>query len=478
MTMVAAAVDGLAPGMDGPLGPEVDHVHMVGVGGAGMEGLARLLHEMGYRVTGSDAVDGPILADLRRSGIDVFHGHDAAYVRGADLLIYSAAVRASNPERQEASAAGTRQSSRAEVLGILSSKQDTVAVAGTHGKTTTASLLAAAARAAGREPTVAIGGWVNGRTQSARGAGELMVVEADEYDRSFLELEPWLSVVTNIEAEHLDCYADEADLAEAFVTFIGRTRADGCVILNGDDPLSQTVAERVAGVRGGPRVLTFGFNNHCDVQATKLKRVSGGTSFTCEDASGTRPLQLRIPGRHNVANALAVIAVAGVLSLDPIVVAAALSDFAGVDRRFQHRGQLDGVSVIDDYAHHPTEIAATLEATRGQMHGEGRLVVVFQPHTYTRTQRFQADFVRVLRAADSIWVSAVYAAREVPLEGVESDVIVSGLQGHDTEAHWVPDGDRALAAALDSCTSGDWLVVMGAGDIGARLEKLLTERRA
>ena len=452
---------------------------MVGIGGAGMEGLGRLLDAMGYRVTGSDAVDGPVIEDLRRSGVAVFHGHDAAHVGAADLLIYSAAVAETNPERQAASIAGIRQLRRAAVLGILSRGYDTVAVAGTHGKTTTASLIVAALHAAGRQPTVAVGGWVNGRTQSASGAGDLMVVEADEYDRGFLELEPWLAVVTNIEVEHVDCYADEAEVVEAFVTFLGRTRADGYVVINGDDPLCRQVLEgaRGLGEAGGPRVITFGFTPGCDVRATDLQSAAGGISFECEDSEGRRRLHLRIPGRHNVANALAACTAARALCLDPGGVGAALAGFAGVDRRFQQRGRFGGVHVIDDYAHHPTEVAATLAAARQQM-GQGRLVAVLQPHTYTRTKRFHADFSRVLAAADRAWVTAVYAAREEPGDGVEGDVIVSGLQMRGVAAHWEADVDHALRVALDSCDAGDWLVVMGAGDIGVRLDALLAQRGA
>jgi UDP-N-acetylmuramate--alanine ligase len=480
MTMVAHRIDARRPGADGPLGPGVERVHLVGIGGAGMEGLARLLGAMGYRVTGSDVSEGPVIEDLRRSGIAVFHGHDAAHTRAADLLIHSAAIPESNPERQAASSAGIRQFRRAAALGLLSRGYDTVAVAGTHGKTTTASLIAAALHGAGRQPTIAVGGWVNGQTQSAAGAGNLMVVEADEYDRSFLELEPWLAVVTNIEMEHVDCYADEAELLEAFVAFLGRTRADGCVIINGDDPLCTQVLERVRGLDDfrTSRVITFGFTDGCDVRASDLHKAAGGISFDCEDAKGSRRLSLRIPGRHNVANALAACTAARALGLDPGAVGVALAGFAGVDRRFQQRGQFGGVQVVDDYAHHPTEVAATLAAARQQMGHSRRLVAVLQPHTYTRTKRFHADFSRVLAAADSAWVTAVYAAREEPGDGVQSDVIVSELQARGADAHWEADVDHALRAALDSCDVGDWLVVMGAGDIGVRLDALLVERGA
>ena len=486
MTMAARTPQRESPGVDGPLGLGVERVHMVGIGGAGMEGLARLLAAMGYRVTGSDAMDGPVVEALRRSGVAVFHGHDGAHARGADALIYSAAVPPTNPERQAAMVAGIRQWRRAEILGLLSRQWDTIAVAGTHGKTTTASMIAAALHAAARDPTVVVGGWVNGRTQSACGTEALMVVEADEYDRSFLELEPWLAIVTNIEAEHVDCYADEAELVEAFASFLQQTRPEGCIVVNGDDRLCRQVVDRVAAVAGCARVITFGFTENCDVRATNLITVpgsgpgsgpdsrSGGISFECHDSSGTHRVQLRVPGRHNVANALAAFALVAILGIDPLTGVTGLADFRGVDRRFQDRGQIHGVQVIDDYAHHPTEVAATLAAAREQM-GDGQLVAILQPHTYTRTQRFQAEFALTLGAADSIWVTSVYAARERPEDGLQSDVIVNRLQAAGAAAHWESDVDRALAAALASCVAGDWLVVMGAGDIGARLELLLRD---
>ncbi|MDA0334002.1 MAG: UDP-N-acetylmuramate--L-alanine ligase [bacterium] len=449
---------------------------MVGIGGAGMEGLARLLSAKGYRITGSDALDGPVIEALRHIGIAVSHGHDEAHPRGADVVIYSAAVPISNVERQAAARAGIPQLRRAEVLGLLSRELDTISVAGTHGKTTTASLLAAMLRAAARRPTVLVGGWVNGCTQTVHGSEALLLVEADEYDRSFLDLESWLAIVTNIEAEHLDCYADEAELVEAFVTFLQQTRPDGSIVINGDGPLCRQVAERVASLPGSAPVVTFGFAETCDVRATNVSSGPHGTSFDCHDSSTQRRIQLRIPGRHNVANALAACATASLLGIDRDVCCEVLSRFAGVDRRFQDRGQVHGVRVIDDYAHHPTEVAATLAAAREQM-GGGRLIAVLQPHTYSRTRQFHAAFSHALDAADRTWVTSVYAAREQLQDGLQSDVIVAG-QKIGARALWEADVEKALSAALDSCVAGDWLVVMGAGDIGSRLQVLLQERRA
>jgi UDP-N-acetylmuramate--alanine ligase len=473
MTMVRSHVQARSDN-SAPLGPNVCRVHMVGIGGAGMEGLARLLQQMGYRVTGSDAADGPVVDDLRRSGIAVFHGHDVTQTRGADLLIYSAAVAQDNVERQAASMAGIRQMRRAEALGKLTQDHDTIAVSGTHGKTTTASLIASVTQAAGLQPTTAIGGWVSGKSQSAHGAGPLMVVEADEYDRSFHDLHPWLTVVTNLEAEHVDCYEDEDELLNAFVTFVRRSRPDGCVVINGDDPLCRRLAEQVASEAESPALITFGWDARCDVHASEISPTFGGSTFTCHGAAGDISLTLQIPGRHNIANALAACAVAQVLSLDAGDIASGLADFAGVDRRFQNRGLINGVHVVDDYAHHPTEVAAALATAREQMM-DGRLMVVWQPHTYSRTSHFQTEFADVLGRADRIWVTAVYAAREQPEAGIESDTIVNRLVSQGAEARWEADTAAALHGALASCSAGDWLLVMGAGDVSAQLDTLLRE---
>lgn len=452
----------------GPLGPGVTRVHMVGIAGAGMEGLARLLQAAGYRVTGSDTARGAVADDLRRCGIPVHTGHDEAHVGGADLLVYSAAVGADNPERGAARRRGIPERSRAVVLGALSRRCATIAIAGTHGKTTTASLVVASLRAAGRDPAVAVGGWAGGRTQTAVGDGRLLVAEADEYARSFLELSPWLAVVTNIEPEHVDVYADEDALVEAFSAFLARVRPGGRVVVNGDDPRCLAAA-RGAGVAP----VTFGFDAGCDVRAEAVAlSAAAGSAFEAVSGSERVRLSLRIAGRHNVANALAAAAVARLLDVDWDAVTRALAGFGGVDRRFQRRGAIRGVDVVDDYAHHPTAVAAALATARYA--AAGRLLAVFQPHTYSRTRHFRKAFADALSAADEICVTAVYAAREEPDDGLEGDAIVADLHGLGREeARYEPDAAVALSSSLTRARPGDLLLVMGAGDIGAHLDALL-----
>lgn len=452
----------------GLLGARVDRVHMVGIAGAGMEGLARVLVGLGYRVSGSDLVHTPVLEDLRRSGVGVAVGHEAERVRGADLVVYSAAVPGDNCERAAARRLGIPERSRAAILGALSQRCDTVAVAGTHGKTTTASLIAAAASQAGRAPTVAVGGWVGGRSQATAGGGTLLVAEADEYARSFLELEPWLAVVTNVEPEHVDWYRDEDAVVDAFAAFLGKVRADGQSVVNGDDERSLRAA-RAAGVRP----VTFGFGEGCQVRAGSLSTTRGGGSqFEVSIGGLSRGrLDLRLPGRHNVGNALAAVAACCQMELEWEAVRQCLRDFPGVDRRFQVKGEWGGVRVVDDYAHHPTELAAALEAARPQ---ERPLTAVFQPHTYSRTRHFRRDFAAALAAARTVYVTAVYAARETSEAGVDGDAIVEDLRdlGH-RDAHFVADAGTALGLALAGCRCGDLLLVMGAGDIGAQLDAAL-----
>ncbi len=442
-------------------------MHMVGIGGAGMEALARLLVDLGYRVSGSDAAPGPGVTDLRQSGVPVRVGHDASQVEGADLLVHSAAVDEENCERRAAARLGIEQWSRARALGAVSGACCTVAVAGTHGKTTTASLIVGALRCAGHEPRVAIGGWMGGRPQPTARSGDLLVVEADEYRRAFHELEPWISVVTNIEMEHVDCFDGRDELVEAFGVFVSRCRRGGGVAVNGDDELC-----RAAALQSRADVsLTYGFGPSCQVRAEALVPTGTGSAFAVHLDGERRQVDLGVPGRHNVSNALAAIAATRLMGLAWEPVSSALRRFTGVDRRYQSRGEVEGVAIVDDYAHHPTEVSATVAtaAATGR-----RVTAVFQPHTYSRTRHFREAFAESLLNAHRVCVTSVYAARESPDLGDEGDVIVDDLRrlGHH-RAHFVAEVDLALSRSLAECAAGDLLLVMGAGDIGDHLGDLL-----
>ena len=465
--MSTAARDRGARPAGAPLGPGVKRVHMVGIGGAGMEALARLLIDLDYQVSGSDAAQGPAVTDLRRKGVPVFVGHEAAQVAGADLLVHSSAVGEDNCERRAAVRMGIEQWSRARALGAVSRTCDTVAVAGTHGKTTTASLIADAVRSAGQKPRVAIGGWMGGRPQPTARAGDLLVAEADEYRRAFHELEPWIAVITNIEMEHVDCYAGRDDLVEAFGTFVARRRPGGGVAVNGDDPLCLEAVARSA----GDAPMTYGFGPACEVRAEGLASTGTGSAFAVHLDGERRPVDLGIPGRHNISNALAAIAATHLMGLAWEPVSLALSRFTGVDRRYQSKGDVAGVAIVDDYAHHPTEISAAVATALAT----GRRVsAVFQPHTYSRTRHFREAFAGSLLGAHRVCVTSVYAARESPDSGDEGDVIVEELRrrGH-VRARFVAETDRALGRSLMECAAGDLLLVMGAGDIGDHLDALL-----
>jgi UDP-N-acetylmuramate--alanine ligase len=469
MTMAAQGIAPPAAADGGPLGVGVERVHMVGIGGAGMEALARLLLSIGYRVSGSDAVDSRAVADLRCAQVPVFVGHAEANVTGADLVVYSAAIPDDNCERQAAARAGTVQWTRARALGALSRLWDTVAVAGTHGKTTTSTLIAEAARQAGRTPRVAIGGWVGGQTQTA-GDGRLLVAEADEYRCSFHELQAWVAVITNIEEEHVDTFADGATLVAAFATFLNRRRDDGVVIINGDDPTSVAAAAQA----GVDEVITFGFGAGCRVRGEDVRCRATGTTFVVSVDDVGHEVRLRMPGRHNVYNALAAVAACCQIPLPWGSVEAALAEFRGVDRRFELKAEIDAVTIVDDYAHHPTEVAAAVATA----HLSGReVVVVFQPHTYSRTGHFRDAFAAALESARRVCVTSVYAARETPAAGSEADVIVDDLlaRGHGA-ARYEIDVDVALASTLAECAGGELMLVMGAGDIGDRLDAMLAGR--
>jgi len=435
-------------------------VHLVGIGGAGMEGLARLLAQQGCRVSGTDQSPSRALEELSKLGMQVSVGHHAAAVAGAELVIYSAAVPADNAELAEAARLGVPAVGRAEVLGELVEPYYTVAVAGTHGKTTTASMLAAVLRQTELAPSVLIGGWVAGQPQAQLGTGEVFVVEADEYARSFLALRPKLAVVTNIEDDHLECYGDEVALRAAFVEFLARVPFYGGAILNGDDPGTAAVH----GTCRAPEVL-YGEGEGPGYRAKGIELGATGSHFDLW--AGGRELvriQLAVPGRHNVSNALAAAAAALELGAGSEAVAAGLSGFRGVDRRFQVRGlRSDDVLVVDDYAHHPSEVRAALATARGTGR---RVVAAFQPHLYSRTARFCGQFADALAAADRVLLAPVYGSREAPLAGIDSGLIAAALQraGHG-EVEVVADLEEMVDRLRSSTGPGDLVLTMGAGDI-------------
>ena len=435
-------------------------VHLVGVGGAGMEGLARLLAQMGCRVSGTDQTSSRVLDELARDGIEVRVGHDADALADAELLIHSAAVPADNPELAEAARRGVPVIERAEALGELVEPHYTVAVAGTHGKTTTASMVAAILARTDLDPSVLIGGWVGGRPQARLGTGEIFVVEADEYAQSFLRLRAKLAVITNIENDHLECYGDEEDLRDAFARFVGGVPFYGGAIVNGDD---ESAREAAVACRG--QVVVYGLGEGAGYRARDVALSAEGARFDLHlpDRALTR-VELAVPGLHNVRNAVAAAATALELGVSGEAVAAGLADFGGVDRRFQVRGcRANDVLVVDDYAHHPSEVAAALAAARNTGR---RVVAAFQPHLYSRTERFSKEFAEALATADRVLLAPVYGSREAPVRGVDSELIAGALRraGHG-RVEVMASLDEMVGRLESSTGPGDLVLTLGAGDI-------------
>ncbi len=447
---------------------DLGRVHLVGVGGVGMSAVATLLAGRGLVVSGSDAADGPALPGLRAAGVQVHVGHDADHVVGVDTLVVSSAVRETNPELVAARAAGLRVLHRSEALAALMAERDAVAVAGAHGKTTTSAMLATALVEAGADPSFAIGGVVlgpDGPLGGSRDGAGPFVAEADESDGSFLNYAPLVAVVTNVEPDHLDHYGTREAFEEAFVQFADRIRPGGLLVACADDDGAARLVARVrAGLgRAGVAVTTYGRSPDADVRVGPTTRDADGswtTVVTAPDADAE--LHLAVPGEHNGLDAAAAWTALRRLGLSPQAAAEGLASFRGTGRRFEDRGTAGGVRVVDDYAHHPTEIAALLSAARQVT--EGRLVVLFQPHLYSRTKAFAAQFAAALAAADEVVVTDVYAAREDPDPAVTGALITERMAGR---AHFVADRWEAARVAAGLAHPGDLLLTVGAGDVTA-----------
>ena len=462
----------------------VKQVHFIGIGGSGMSAIAEVLHTLGYVVTGSDLNDSATLRRLSGVGIKTFIGHDARQVDGADAVVTSTAVKPDNPEVVEAKDKGIPLVPRALMLAELMRLKSGIAVAGTHGKTTTTSLVASVLIQAGLDPTFVIGGRLNSAGANARlGKGDYIVVEADESDASFLHLLPIMAVVTNIDSDHMETYGHDFErLKGAFVDFLHRMPFYGTAILCTDDAAVRDILPNVT-----CPVTTYGFEEGAQVRAIDVRAVGEQMHFTVQRRNGVTltdlAVVLNLPGRHNVLNALAAIAVAVELNVTDAAVVRALADFRGVGRRFQSHGDLPAQSggtfrLIDDYGHHPVEMAATLSAARGAYPGR-RLVLAFQPHRYSRTRDCFEDFVRVIGAADVVLLAEVYAAGETPIVAADGRALTRALRvAGKVEPIFVDDIALLPEAIYDNARDGDVVLCMGAGSIGAvpsRLAQSLQE---
>jgi UDP-N-acetylmuramate--alanine ligase len=454
----------------------IQQIHFVGIGGIGMCGLAELLHNQGYRVTGSDLRTGSTVERLLDLGIPVSIGHEAANIGGADVVVYSSAVRANNSELREAETRSIPVIPRAEMLAEVMRLKNGIAVAGSHGKTTTTSFIAHTLNAVGLDPTAIIGGRVlaseTDPTGARLGTGDLLIAEADESDGSFLRLTPVIAVVTNIDPEHLDHYGSYEALQEAFASFANQIPFWGLSILCFDHPGVQAIIPKMT-----RRKVTYGFAPQADLVASAVEVDETGMRFAVhERGSALGDVRIRLPGRHNVLNALATIAVTRELNVPFTDAAAAMEAFLGIERRFEPKGEVAGISVFDDYAHHPAEIRATLESARA-FH-RGRVVAAFQPHRYSRTRDLWEDFITAFNDADLLIMTEIYAAGEEKIPGIESAPLVEAISAHGhRNAHFVGDLDAVVERLLVELEPDDLVLILGAGNISTLGDRLVSGLR-
>jgi UDP-N-acetylmuramate--alanine ligase len=465
----------------------IRHIHFVGIGGAGMSGIAEVLLNLGYAISGSDLSDSVALKRLQSLGIQTHVGHDAKNIAGADAVVTSTAVHADNPEVVAAHAKLIPVVPRAVMLAELMRLKTGVAIAGTHGKTTTTSLVASVLAEAGMDPTFVIGGKLNSAGANAKlGSGDYIVVEADESDASFLNLLPVMAVVTNIDADHMDTYGHDFNkLKGAFIEFLHRMPFYGAAILCTDDAAVRSILPEVS-----RPITSYGFNEESQVRAVNVRADNGRMCFTVQRRNGiTLPdldITLNLAGEHNVLNALAAIAIAVELNVPDEALQKALAEFKGVGRRFQRHGEVAAKSggeftLIEDYGHHPVEVAATLAAARGAF-PDRRLVLAFQPHRYTRTRDCFEDFVEVMGRADVLWLSEIYAAGETPIAAADGRALSRAMRvaGHEALV-FVDDIQKMAQVIADHAQAGDVVMCMGAGSIGqvpAKVLELVQQRKS
>ncbi|MGE0132137.1 MAG: UDP-N-acetylmuramate--L-alanine ligase [Blastocatellales bacterium] len=450
------------------------HIHFVGIGGIGMSGIAEVLLNLGYRISGSDAKSSAITERLSKLGASIFEGHGARNIEGAQVVVTSTAVRTDNPEVAEAVRRQIPVIPRAEMLAELMRLKYGIAIAGSHGKTTTTSMVATVLDRAELDPTIVVGGRVNTIGSNAKlGHGDFMVVEADESDKSFLKLTPTIAVVTNIDLEHLDFYRDIEEIRAHFVQFVNKVPFYGSVIICLDDPNIQMIIPQIA-----RRVMTYGMRAHAEISASgvQVSRENFGSDFAVRrKGEELGRIKLNVPGEHNVLNALAAVAVGLDLEVDFPVIAEGLEAFRGAERRFQIKGLIEceknGILVVDDYGHHPTEIRATLAAAKTSGR---RLVVLFQPHRYTRTAALREEFARSFYDADVVLLCDIYAASEDPIPGVNSQALAEEIEkfGH-RNARYIGGVEQGKQALLDSVEPGDLALTLGAGNVWRAGEEFL-----
>jgi UDP-N-acetylmuramate--alanine ligase len=440
------------------------NIHFIGIGGAGMSGIARIMLAKSIEVSGSDKNESQMTLALKALGAKVYIGHDAKNIDGADLVVVSAAISKSNPEYAAAVAAGLPIAARATALSWLLSESKSVAVAGTHGKTTTTAMLTVALQAAGVDPSFAIGGTINSAgTNAHSGSGDIFVVEADESDGSFLAYQPQGAIITNIELDHVDHFTSEDQLFNTFADFIRSIKAGGFLVACGDDP----GVKKLIGMNANPsiKIITYGQGPENDFQISRINLEAQNSSAQVTiNGRKAGELSLVVPGLHNLLNALAAFAAGSALQINELKLIQGLTNFTGTKRRFELKGEVNGVKVIDDYGHHPTEIEVTLTAAKN-LAGSGRVLTVFQPHRYSRTIAFTKEFAQSLALSDFVYLLEIYAASEKPMEGVSS-LLISKIMSPD-KVKFEPSMLQVVTDIAASAKSGDVIIILGAGDVSS-----------
>ena len=450
-----------------------EFTHFIGIGGVGMSGLAKILLEKGYKVSGSDLAANETTSKLSSLGATVFHGHHPEHLPASvERVVVSSAIKENNPELQKARALGLSIISRGELLAELMAREKGIAVAGSHGKTTTSSMIAWCLEKNGWDPTIVVGGEVTNIGDNAKlGRGEYMVAEADESDGSFLKLNPYIAVVTNVEDDHLDHYGTFDNIVTAFADFLALVPPTGFSVVGTDSPVTKALAKEQ------PKVITYGFDAEADYRAVQLQLTENHSKATVQ-YKGTYlgTLELKMPGKHNIGNALATVAVCLELGLSFGEITEALASFQGAKRRFQHLGTAGDIKVVDDYAHHPTEISATLAAAK-QL--EPRILwAVFQPHRFSRTHQLYQEFGKAFKDADQVVITDIYAAVESPIPGVSAEIIVKAIEEEGGKVVYLPGQQEIVTYLRDHCGPGDMVLTLGAGDIWQVGSKLLQQLRS
>ena len=441
---------------------KVNNVHFVGIGGIGMSGIAELLLNLGFKVSGSDLTDSEIIQNLKNKGAKVFKGHDEKNINNSEVIVYSSAVSDDNPELKIAIQNNIPIIKRAEMLGeLIALKQTSIGVAGTHGKTSTSSIIGALLTYSKLDPTLVVGGLVkNLDTNSKLGKGDIIVVEADEYDKSFLQLKPTFSIITNIEEEHMDCYNDLDDLYNSFTQFANAVPFYGAVVACIDSPGVQTILPKVK-----RPIITYGLSSQADIRAENIEFHEMTTTYNIiKYNQNIGKIILNAPGKHNVLNSLAAATMGLEMGLNIENIIDGINSYGGVRRRFEIKGISKNIMVVDDYAHHPTEVSATLEAARNGW--DRRIIAVFQPHLYSRTKSFYKEFARAFLDSDILIITDIYPAREIPIEGINGKIVYNeALSIGHKNAHFIPDLEN-LESLLDKLVqSNDMIITIGAGTI-------------